>query len=98
MFKNRFILMIAMLSILMVTIAVSYPFSNVPASADLSWPSRPVVIPATGANDLSDYYQRHVENSNPAGTSAEASDYFVRHPELRTGNTVVDLSDYFLRH
>jgi len=43
------------------------------------------IIPVTGgqdAPDLSDYYQRHVE-TNSVGVFAEASDYIMRHPELR---------------
>src|SRR5215216_5815792 len=42
MFKNRFILSLAALSMLLVTLAVSQPFSE---------PSTPVVVPMTGAED-----------------------------------------------
>lgn len=42
MFKNRFILILAVLSMLLVTLAVSQPFSK---------PPRPVVVPMTGAED-----------------------------------------------
>ena len=42
MFKNRFILILAVLSMLLVTLAVSQPFSK---------PPRPVVVPMTGVED-----------------------------------------------
>jgi len=49
MFKNRFILILAMLSMLLVTLAVSRPFSKPPKTVDLSQPPRPVILPVTGA-------------------------------------------------
>jgi hypothetical protein len=49
MFKNRFILILAALSILLVTLAVSQPFSKPPQTVDLSQPPRPVVVPVAGA-------------------------------------------------
>ena len=51
MFKNRFILILAALSMLLVTLAVSQPFSKPPKSVDLSQPPRPVIVPVTGAGD-----------------------------------------------
>ena len=48
MFKNRFILFLAVLSMLLVTLAVSQPFSKPPKMVDQSQPSRPVVVPVTG--------------------------------------------------
>ena len=42
MFKNRFVLILAALSMLLVTLAVSQPFSK---------PPKPVVVPVTGAGD-----------------------------------------------
>ena len=42
MFKNRFTLILAVLSMLLVTLAVSQPFSK---------PPKPVVVPMTGAGD-----------------------------------------------
>jgi hypothetical protein len=51
MFKNRFILILAALSMLLVTLAVSQPFSKPPKTMDLSLPARPVVVPVTGAGD-----------------------------------------------
>ena len=49
MFKNRFILILAVLSMLLVTLAVSRPFSQPPKTVDLSQPPRPVILPVTGA-------------------------------------------------
>lgn len=51
MFKNRFIIILAALSMLLVTLAVSQSFSKPPKSVDLSQPPRPVVVPVTGAGD-----------------------------------------------
>lgn len=47
MLKNRFLLVIAVLSLLLVTMAVSGPLASDPTSAELSWPLRPVIIPVT---------------------------------------------------
>ena len=51
MFKNRFILILAALSMLLVTLAVSQPFSNPPETVDLSQPPRSVILPVTGVKD-----------------------------------------------
>ncbi len=51
MFKNRFILILAALSMLLVTLAVSQSFSKPPKTVDLSQPPRPVVVPVKGAGD-----------------------------------------------
>lgn len=51
MFKNRFILILTALSMLLVTLAVSQSFSKPPKTVDLSQPPRPVVGPVTGAGD-----------------------------------------------
>jgi hypothetical protein len=51
MFKNRFALILAVLSMLLVTLAVSQPFSEPPKTMDLSLPARPVVVPMTGVED-----------------------------------------------
>ncbi len=53
MFKNRFILILAALSMLLVTLAVSQPFSKPPKTVDLSQPPRPVVVPVTGPEETS---------------------------------------------
>jgi hypothetical protein len=48
MFKNRFVLILAVLSMVLAT-AVSQSFSKLPKTVDLSQPSSPVVVPVTGA-------------------------------------------------
>ena len=123
MIKNRFLLVLGVFSLLLVTMAVSRPFSN------------NTISNIEGANDFyqrhrnwtrnlegSDYVERHPNRSAasidlsgdfalrhpgwtlsipnaviPVTGSFEASDYFLRHPELRTPATI-DLSDYFQRH
>ena len=51
MFKNRSILILAVLSMLLVTLAVSQPFSKPPKTVDLSLPATPVVVLMTGVED-----------------------------------------------
>jgi hypothetical protein len=48
MFKNRFVLILAALSMLLVTLAVSQPFSKPSKTVDVSQSPRPVVVPMTG--------------------------------------------------
>lgn len=48
MFKNRFALILAVLSMLLVTLAVSQPFSKPPKTVDLNQSTRPIVVPVTG--------------------------------------------------
>ena len=48
MFKNRFALILAALSMLLVTLAVSQPFSKPSKTVYLSQSPRPVVVPVTG--------------------------------------------------
>jgi hypothetical protein len=55
MFKNRFILILAVLSMLLVTLAVSRPFSKPSKTVDLSQSSRPVVVPVTGPEAAQPY-------------------------------------------
>jgi hypothetical protein len=51
MFKNRFALILAALSMLLVTLAVSRPLSKPPKTVDLNQPPTPVIVPVTGAED-----------------------------------------------
>ena len=51
MFKNRFTFILAALSMLLVTLAVSQPFSKPSKTVDRSQPPRPVVDPVTGAGE-----------------------------------------------
>jgi len=120
MFKNRFILILAVFSLLLVTIAVSRPFGSAPTAEELNWPARPVIAPVTGSTELSDFAERHANwNAEVASVgipvtgaidlsdyylrlesmkSADASDYILRHPELRIVNNTADMSDYYIRH
>ena len=89
MFKNRFLVVIGVISLLLVTMAVSTPRSNASSSP---------------AQSGSDFYQRHpdwtwtVRNGNAVGPSA-SSDYFQRHPELTVPSVLgLGASDYFQRH
>jgi hypothetical protein len=89
MFKNRFLLVLSLISLLSVTLAVSYARPDAPRSVD---------------QGPSDFYQRHpdwawtVRSGNTVG-SAELSDYFQRHPELISpAKSNVDLTDYYFRH
>ncbi len=51
MFKNRFILVLAALSILLVTLAVSRPFSKPPKTVNPSLQPRAVILPVTGVEE-----------------------------------------------
>ena len=109
MFKNRFLLVLGAISLLLVTMAVSKPRSNAsPAASDFyqrhpdwTWAinDQNVVSPATGDSAFPDYFQRHPELSAPVAISIDTTDYFFRHPELRASTTKsIDLTDYFFRH
>ena len=87
----------AVIIILLAGPVVSRAISNAPTSAELNWPPRPVIVPVTGASDLSDYYQRHPE-ARAAAPSIDLSDYYLRHPGSKDSAPSVDLSDYYLRH
>ena len=108
MFKNRLLLVLGVISLLSVTMAVSYPRSNASQAAsdfyqrhpDWTWTVRDesVVIPVTGESAYPDYFQRHPELSVRAETAIDTTDYFFRHPELRGPARSVDLTDYYFRH
>src|SRR5215207_108740 len=51
MFKNRFVLILVALSMLLVTLAVSQPFSKPSKTVDLSLPARPLPVPVTGVEE-----------------------------------------------
>jgi hypothetical protein len=108
MFKNRFLLVLSVFSLLLVTMAVSRPFSSASVSS------------IEGANDFyqrhrnwnrnleaSDYYERHPELSESATSMADiAGDFALRHPEwtISVQNSAIPMtgmseaSDYFQRH
>jgi cobalamin biosynthesis Mg chelatase CobN len=108
MFKNRFLLVLGVFSLLLVTMAVSRPFSS------------ELVSSMEGANDFyqrhrnwnrnlegSDYYERHSELNGSAISIADiAGDFALRHPEwtISVQNSAIpvtgvfEASDYFQRH
>ena len=113
MFNNRFILVLGVLSLLLVTVAVSYPRSNAAFAADQGasdfYQRHPEwkwgiddansVLPVTGELAFPDYYQRHPELSAPVPITIDTTDYFFRHPQLRaSAMNSIDLTDYFFRH
>jgi len=53
MLKNRSILVLVVLSILMVAMAVSRPFSGDPTAEEVSVPSGPVMVPVTSGQEAS---------------------------------------------
>jgi hypothetical protein len=107
MFKNRFLIVLGVISLLSVTMAVSRPFSSTAVSIE-------------GANDFyqrhrdwnrnlegSDYYERHPNLSASAASIADtAGDFALRHPKWTIGiqNATIpvtgslEASDYFQRH
>jgi hypothetical protein len=98
--KNRIILMVGLLSVLLVTMAVSRPFTGIPSAEKLSWPPRPVIVLAVDNTLLSDYHERQA-----ALKVAEAADFYQRHPDWASIQQAVipvtgssEASDYFQRH
>jgi hypothetical protein len=113
MFKNRFLLILGVISLLLVTMAVAYPGSKDSLAADQAasdfyqrhpdwtWAvnDQKAVIPVTGDLAFPDYYQRHLELSVPTVLGLTASDYVMRHPELIAPAQVSsDMTDYYFRH
>ena len=109
MFKNRFLLVLGVISFLSVTMAVSYPRSSAPLATnqaasdfyqrhpDWTWTVRNAN--AVGSSAPSDYFQRHPELTVPSVIGLGASDYFQRHTELIAPSILgLDASDYFQRH
>jgi hypothetical protein len=108
MFKNRFILIVGLLSIVLVTMAVSRPSGSTP------------IVAREGSNDFyqrhsngnrtlaaTDYYARHPELRLSAGSIADlAGDFSLRHPEwtISVQNAtipmtgILEASDYFQRY
>ena len=106
MFKNRFVLVLGFVSLLLVSMVVSgfqkgndSLKSDQEAASDFhqrhpgwTWAVR---APAAAA---SDYFQRHPELSRPAILGVAASDYFQRHPGLTVpADASADLSEYYFR-
>jgi hypothetical protein len=106
MFKNRFLLVLGIVSILLVSLAVSsfrtnaFP-SNREAASDFyqrhpnwTWSA------SAPAADYSDYFQRHPELVQPMILERDTSDYALRHPDLSVSAAAasLDLTDYYFRH
>jgi hypothetical protein len=74
MFKNRFLLIVGLLAVLLATMAISRPSSSAP--------TRPVVLPVTGASEYLDYHQRHpelyVEEAQPYDMDSATRSYIAR--------------------
>lgn len=113
MFKNRILLVLGIVSLLLVSMVVSSFRSAASTSTteaasdfhqrhpDWTWSAnrQNAIIPMTGDAAFPDFHQRHPELSAPAGTSIDLTDYYFRHPELSgASNTNVDLTDYYFRH
>ena len=113
MFKNRVLVVIGVISLLLVTMAVSLPFPNASLTTgqgasdfyqrhpDWTWTINPqnASIPVTSDLAFPDYYQRHLQLRTPAISGLTASDYFQRHPELiAPAEALVDMTDYYFRH
>ena len=110
--NNRFILVVSILSLLLVTMAVSKPFSKAAPERineasdfyqrhpDWTWKINDTnaVIPVTGNSAFPDYYQRHPELRAPSEMSIDTTDYVFRHPELLVPVRQIDLTDYYFRH
>ena len=112
MFKNRVLVVIGVISLLMVTMAVAAPHSHASLVTDQgasdfyqrhpewTWAVNDQnIIPLTGDLAFPDYYQRHRELSVSPILSVGASDYFQRHPKLiAPAEPSVDMTDYYFRH
>jgi hypothetical protein len=106
MFKNRFLLVLGIVSLLLVSMAISsfrskaVSPSNREAASDFyqrhpnwTWSASAPAAP------FPDYFQRHPELIAASVNGAGASDYFQRHPKLTAlAIPARDTSDYYLRH
>lgn len=63
MFKSRFVLIVALLSLALVTLAVSQPWVTESESQELSWPPRLVIQPV--ARNLDAYHQSEQTRVDP---------------------------------
>jgi hypothetical protein len=95
--KNRLLLVLGMLPLLLVTMAVSLPHFNAPASEDLSWPPRPVIAPPMGG------IHPNVEESRPYIMDSATRSYIAWGEALRAApklgeSTTSEYLDYYQRH
>jgi hypothetical protein len=104
MFKNRFLLVLSVVSLLLVSMAISSfrstatSSTNRVAASDFyqRHPNWTWAIPVAEVAAPSDYFQRHPELTAPSVIGIGASDYFQRHPEL-VAPASKDLTDYYFR-
>jgi hypothetical protein len=103
MYKNRFILVLGLLSLLMVAMAVTQSRSLVSSATrqpvsdfyqrhlDWKWivKDKNTSIPITGASAFPDYFQRHPELSGSVERSIDTTDYFFRHLDNNASSPVV---------
>ena len=107
MFKNRFILVLGVLSLLLVTMAVANPRTNASLAAsdfhqrhpEWQWVNgaQNAVIPVTGISAAPDYYQRHPELRISLADALDTTDYFMRLSLLSVPVKSADLTDYYFR-
>ena len=88
MFKNRFLIVLGLLSLLLVAMAVSRPAPKPASTEDLSWPARPVIASddlamqrgrqadAARLTAMSEYYQKQrSQEAYSARLTAQAGQY-----------------------
>jgi len=99
MFKNRSILVIAVLSILMVAMAVSRPFYGDPTAEKVSAPSGPVMVPVTGDQEASqgaairELRQENASLNNQSTDSSQAGTGFEEYDLGQFRREELSLSD-----
>jgi hypothetical protein len=106
--KSRILLVLSVISLLSVTMAVSYSRSNVSQAASDFYQRHPtwtwtinnsnIGIPVTGISASPDYFQRHPELIARGPASIDLTDYYFRQQALKSTGKAVDLTDYYFRH
>jgi hypothetical protein len=106
MFKNRFILALGVLSLLLSTLAFAKPLAKLSPKRideatdfyqrhpDWKWATsdQNALIPVTGDEAFPDYFQRHPELSVAIERSIDTTDYFFRHLDKNASPLVVSFS------
>ena len=64
MLTNRYLLVISIVSLLLVSLVASQPRSEISPSVDLGWPSRPVIEPVTRSLDVYYHSERTLLDPN----------------------------------
>lgn len=97
MLKNRYLLVLGVISLLLVTMAVARPYSNA-KSLDLSKPASPRIIPLYRISNLPDYFQRHPELRASASNTKLVDLSQPARPMIIPLYRITNLPDYFQRH